>query len=220
MSKSKQTTLIAFVLVIGFAFNMQAFADTYQFFEGIANTNEGSIYGIDSAGTMVITLFNSGPGPGQCGPYLPNPCYGVYVDGLFSYTTATPPALNYDGGTLCATPAGFQDLAITVCNNGRVVFGARYNPNGDPGGLYTGSYSDPQLINSPFFGFSSIPNTPPLYLNSAGDFAYTDGANEILVFALDLTTRQTPEPNSFVLLGTGVLGLIGVARRKFLLHSS
>jgi hypothetical protein len=211
MSKSKQTTLIALVLVIGFAFNMQAFADTYQFFEGIANTNEGSIYGIDNAGTMVIYLFNSS----KCDPYIPNPCYGVYVDGLFSYTTAAPPALNYDGGTLCATPAGFEDLATTVCNNGRVVFGARFNPNGDPNGLYAGPYSDPQLID-----FPSIPNTPSLYLNSAGDFAFADGTHEILVFALDLTTRPTPEPTSFVLLGTGVLGLIGVARRKFLLHSS
>ena len=206
MSKSKHTTLIALVLVIGFAFNMQAFADTYQFFEGIANTNEGSIYGIDSAGTMVTYQYSC----------LINPetCYNVWVDGVFSYTTATPPALDYDGGNLCATPAGFKDLATTVCNNGRVVFGARYNPNGDPGGLYAGPYSDPQLID-----FPSIPNTPSLYLNSAGDFAYVDGTNEILVFALDLTTRQTPEPTSFVLLGTGVLGLVGVARRKFLLHS-
>jgi hypothetical protein len=90
MNKAKQTTLIALVLVIGFAFNMQAFADTYQFFEGIDNTSEGRIYGIDSAGTMVISLSNSN----QCNPDPHGPCYGVYVDGLFSYTTATLPALN------------------------------------------------------------------------------------------------------------------------------
>jgi hypothetical protein len=205
MNKAKQTTLIAFLLVIGFAFNMRAFADTYQFFEGIANTNEGSIYGIDSAGTMVISFFNSD----KCNPYLPNICYGVYIDGLFSYTTATPPALNYDDGTLCATPAGFKDVATTVCNNGRVVFGSRFNPNGDPDGLYVGPYSDPQRI-----AFLE-PNTPSLFLNSAGDFAYANGTFEILIFALDLTTHQTPEPTSLLLLSTGVLGLIGVARRKF-----
>jgi hypothetical protein len=203
MNKAKQTTLIALVLVIGFAFNMQAFADTYQFFEGIDNTSEGRIYGIDSAGTMVTYQYSCITNPESC--------YKVWVDGLFSYTTATPPALNYDDGTLCPTPAGFNALSTTVCNNGRVVFGARNNPNGDPGGLYVGPYSDPQkLIDAPL-----IPDTPFLFLNSAGDFAYANGTFEILIFALDLTTHQTPEPTSLVLLSTGVLGLIGVARRKF-----
>jgi hypothetical protein len=206
MSKAKQTALIAFVLVIGFAFNLRAFADTYQILF-LENTNEGSLYGIDSAGTTVLFLFNSN----KCDPNLHNPCYGVYVDGLFSYSTAAPPALNYDDGTPCATPAGFKAIATTVCNNGRVVFGARFSPNGDPDGLYAGPYSDPQFIES-----APFPNIPFLDLNSAGDFAFGDGSVEEIFVALDLTTRQTPEPTSFVLLGTGVLGLIGVARCKFL----
>jgi hypothetical protein len=142
----------------------------------------------------------------------------VWVDGLFSYQTATPPALAYDGGTLCATPTGFKSIPIglnsigtAVCNSGRVVFGARFNPNGDPDGLYAGPYPDPQFVAP-----NPIPNTSFLFLNSAGDFAFADGSREIIYFALDLTTRQTPEPTSLVLLSTGVLGVIGVARRKSL----
>jgi PEP-CTERM motif len=216
MSKAKQTTLIAFLFVIACAFHLRAFADTYQFFT-LEPTNEGTLYGLDSAGSTVIFLFNSS----KCNNNLLNPCYGVYVDGFFSYTTDTPPALDYDGGVSCATPAGFKALPIginpigtAVCNSGRVVFGARSNPNGDPDGLYAGPYSDPQFIDP-----GPIPNTPFLFLNSAGDFAFTDGSVEEIFFALDLTTHQTPEPTSLVLLGSGILGLVGVARRRSFFHS-
>ncbi len=203
MSRARQTALIAFVFVIACAFNMQAFADTYQIF-ALEPTNHGTLYGIDKAGTTVIHQYDY-----ACHPYLVTSCYDVFVDGLFSYA-----ALNYDGGTSCATPAGFNALARTVCNNGLVVFGARYNANGDPDGLYSGPYSDPQ-----FSGFDPIPNADFLYLNSTGDFAFTDGSVEEIYVAFDLTTRQTPEPTSFVLLGTGILGLVGVARRTFFFHS-
>ena len=199
MSKSKQTTLIAFVLVIGFAFNTQAFADTYQIFN-IGATFVGTIYGIDDSGTAVIAKFTCSP---------PSSCYEVFVDGVLSYQIATPPALNYDNGTSCATPAGLNSLGETVCNNGLVVFGSRYNSNGDPDGLYEGPYSDPQFIES-----SPSANADFINLNSVGDFTFSDGLTENNYVALDLTRRQTPEPTSFVLLGTGVLGLIGVARRN------
>ncbi len=206
MSRAIQTALIAFAFVIGCAFNMQAFADTYQIF-ALEPTNHGTVYGIDDAGTTVIAEYTCSSSP-------PSPCYHVFVDGVLSYQTLTPPALDYDNGTSCATPAGFTALAKTVCNNGLVVFAARFNSNGDPDGLYAGPYSDPQFV-----GFGPIPNAAFLDLNSAGDFAFIDGSVEEIYVAVDLTTRQTPEPTSFVLLGTGILCLAGGARRRFFFHS-
>jgi hypothetical protein len=207
MSKAKQTAIIVFVFLITCAFNMQAFADTYAIIN-LETTNHGTPYGIDDAGTTVIAQYAyTCPSPSL------QTCYDVFVDGVFSYQTLTPPALNYDDGTSCATPAGFNPLGAAVCNNGLVVFGSRSNSNGDPDGLYEGPYSDPQFIES-------FPNANAgfLYLNSVGDFTFVDGMVENNYVAIDLTTTQTPEPTSFVLLGTGILGLVGVARRTFLSH--
>jgi hypothetical protein len=53
-------------------------------------------------------------------------------------------------------------------------------------------------------------------MDSMGDFVFDDGNffNEYI----DLTTRglDAPEPSSIALFSTGLLGLAGIARRRFL----
>jgi hypothetical protein len=53
-----------------------------------------------------------------------------------------------------------------------------------------------------------------IFINAIGDIAWIDGQDETIFEAVDLTSRETPEPSTFALLGTGILGLAGGARRK------
>jgi PEP-CTERM motif len=54
----------------------------------------------------------------------------------------------------------------------------------------------------------------PTPLNTTGTFTIEEGDDEVVI--TDLGPSPVPEPSTFVFLGTGILGLAGAARRKFL----
>ena len=170
----------------------QLHADTYKLVD-LGSDNARSIVGIDTSGQVVIAngiLFE----------------YQTYSNGVVVNTTSTLPSLTYDDGTPCSIPSGFAlaQSSESVCNNGRIGFGSRFNPNGDPDGIYTGPISSLSF-------FDSSGSTDGAFLNASGDFAWSDGVHEENFEAIDLTT---PEPSSLLLFGTGCVSLLGVLRRK------
>ncbi len=157
---------IVVVMAIGFGLTQPALADSYTVFN-LGNDNGHGIYGIDTAGDVVV-WGGSGCGSGSM-------CYVTYTDGLATANSSTAPDLVYDDGTPCgSTPAGFN-ASKTVCNNGWIGLGTLYNPNGDPNGVYAGSGSDFQFLHSG--------SADQVFMNSLGDFAWTDGQSEQIFVA-------------------------------------
>jgi hypothetical protein len=191
-----------------------ALADSYTIFD-LGNDNGHGIYGIDTAGSVVVWGGNG------CGMSA-STCYVTYTDGIATSDSSTAPDLVYDDGTSCgSTPAGFN-ASKTVCNNGWIGLGTLYNPNGDPNGVYVGSGSDLQFLHGG--------SADQVFLNSLGDFAWTDGQSEEMFVAIansnsapllqsafvqqDFDPATTPEPRSLLLVGTGLLLFLAAIRRK------
>jgi PEP-CTERM motif-containing protein len=151
-------------------------------------------------------------------PLCENPleCYDTFYINGTNVVSNTPPKLWADphpiaGDDPCAvdTP-GFVGVEL-ICNNGHTLIEGQYNqPDGSVVfGLWSGSSPDPVndlILNGFFQGGQMTPNGNAFVVETRFDSFW------VLV---DLDTTPVPEPSTFVLLGTGILGLTGAARRKF-----
>jgi hypothetical protein len=190
-----------------------ALADSYTIYN-LGDDNAHNIYGIDSAGDVVIS------GDNGCGLSSPM-CYVTYVNGVATTDSGTAPLLAYDDGTSCASnPAGFN-VSKSVCNNGWIGFGSLYYPDGGSYGVYTGSGSSLDLLHNG--------SADQVFLNSVGDFAWVDGLDDEIFVAIrntpplfetanlvvepEVVRATTPELSSLLLVGTGLL-LFGAAIRR------
>jgi PEP-CTERM motif len=193
LSKFWSFATLSALAVMLLALPSSASADTYEIIN-LGNANSNSVFGIDAAGDVVIR------GQTGCGGSFGS-CYKTYDDGVLTSVSSTAPSLDFDDGTPCKPTAQATNGA---CNAGREAFGGDL---GSTFGLFTGT--DPLTDN--IFGGS----VDSIVLNSSGDIAWTDGMNECNYEAIDLSGSPVPEPNTLLLLATGVAGAAGMLRRRF-----
>ena len=211
---SRTAPLLALALVMTVMPAARSFADTYSL-SAVAFTQSENFFAGDDYGNYTINLASHaalcvGSSPG-------GPCFQThYINSPHDLFTTIPPPLWTDpspiaGSDPCAVASGsgFSVLRI-LCNNGHMIFSGYYSgPGIAPGrGIWAGSNPDPV---SSYLGRGSIDGG---FMTANGNAFFIDGYNNTLDVALDLSTSPIPEPGSLVLLGTGALSLLGVARRK------
>ena len=179
--------------------------DTYQVLR--YTTDNETLVGLTSSG-MAVTLYGN-----PCSFTIPsNPsanCFLTWDHGAIVGESVSLPALDYDDGTPCSPKAsGVLYVYKSVCNGQRNAFeGVLFQQTGpDIRGLWTG----PDLVADKLQG--AYGNAGNLFLDARGDLAFTDGSFGWNYVAYDLSS--VPEPSTFALLGTGLVGVAGAVRRR------
>ncbi|HEY5331814.1 MAG TPA: PEP-CTERM sorting domain-containing protein [Acidobacteriaceae bacterium] len=194
--------------------------------EFVATTGVTDFSALTFNGSFTETVYRNATGNTVAGCTPISGC----LDYVFTFTNDPKSS----GGKVSPTnplPAGVSADAILIATMANFL---GYTVDAD---YITGTYSNPApvsvsldtygTVNYNFstsgVGFGKTSDSLVLYTNatvdSGGLFGVADGSNKTVTdfgpFHAVSTASSVPEPGSLILLGTGLLTTVGVARRKF-----
>jgi hypothetical protein len=195
-------------------FKLPAVADTYEVL-AIGNGNQLSIYGMDDNEVVL-----EGLGSVFCSPNATTTCYlTLGLDGTEISRSLIPPILSSNmGGPMgpgCAPLPTDAAVSAFLCVSGYEAYIGEFPaPPGKTRGPI-GVFNGPDPVTNYVAGILPVPDQRFLAENSFGDIVYDDEFTEDITLALDLTTHETPEPGTILLVGTGLLAAGSIRRRLF-----